>query len=153
YWQKGNPTFARLGMIGFNRQSGEIVFFDGSKDRHDFDWTQTFIPPGGRSYADVNGRATAARLYDPTFQIQCSACHDNKSPYVIDPNIGLARIGYQGGAKGERAAAFSLDDYIPKMTRSEQLPFRVIGSAYTATYTADLARAKTFRDPSGNCTE
>ena len=153
YWQKENPTFARLGIIGFNRQSGEIVFFDGSKDRHDFNWIQTFTPPGGHSYADVNGRATAARLYDPTFQIQCSACHDNKSPYVIDPHIGQARIGYHGGAKGERAAAFSLGDYIPKTTHDERLPFRVIGSAYTATYAADLARAKTVQDPSGNCTE
>ncbi len=42
YWQKENPTFTRLGIIGFNRQSGEIVFFDGGKDRHDFNWTQIF---------------------------------------------------------------------------------------------------------------
>lgn len=153
YWQKDNPAFARLGIIGFNRLSGEIVFFDGSKERAGFDWTQTFVPPGGHSYADRNGRAAAAALYDPTFQVQCSACHDNKSPYVIDPHIGQARVGYSNGARGREAGAFSLGDYIPKTPHTEQLPFRVVGSAYTATYGNDLARARTIRDPSGNCTE
>ncbi|WP_157224496.1 hypothetical protein [Rhizobium mesoamericanum] len=153
YWQKNNPTFARLGIIGFNRESGEIVFFDGSKNRQHFDWTTPFTPPGGRSYADHKGRTTAATLYDSTFQIQCSACHDNKAPYVISPHIGQARIGYFGGAASERALAFSLGDYVPKMKRDERLPFRVIGSAYTATYATDLARARTVEDPSGNCTQ
>ncbi len=153
YWQKDNPTFARLGIIGFNRDSGEIVFFDGSKERPQFDWTRSFTPPGGRSYGDVGGRAAAATLYDPTFQIQCSACHDNKGPYVIAPHISQARIGYQGGAAGQSAAAFSLGSYIPKMRRDERLPFRVIGSDYTATYATELARAKTLDDPSGSCTE
>lgn len=153
YWQKDNPTFARLGIIGFNRESGEIVFFDGGKNQQHFDWTTPLIPPGGRSYTDIKGRTTAAALYDQRFQVQCSACHDNKGPYVINPHIGQARIGYFGGAKSERALAFSLGDYVPKMKRDEHLPFRVIGSAYTATYATDLARARTVEDPSGNCTE
>ncbi len=153
YWQKNNPTFARLGIIGFNRKSGEIIFFDGSKDREHFDWSRPFIPPGGHSYGDENGRAEAARLYDPTFQIQCSACHDNKSPYVISPHMSQARIGYKGGADSKEAQAFSLGNYIPKMPHDERLPLRVIGSAYTATYATDIARARTLQDPSGNCTE
>ncbi|WP_246738016.1 hypothetical protein [Rhizobium grahamii] len=153
YWQRNNPNFARLGVIGFNRQSGEIAFFDGSKDRPHFDWERPFVPPGGRSYHDESGRMEAAGLYDPTFQIQCSACHDNKGPYVISPHMGLSRIGYEGGATGESASAFSLGDYIPTMPHEERLPFRVIGSAYTSTYATDLARAQTLQDPSGNCTE
>jgi len=153
YWEKNNPTFARLGIIGFNRESGEIVFFDGDKNQQSFDWTTPLIPPGGRSYADVKGRTEAAKLYDPTFQIQCSACHDNKGPYVISPHISQGRIGYLGGATSERALAFSLGDYVPKMKRDDRRPFRVIGSTYTATYATDLARAKTVEDPSGNCTK
>ncbi|MFT2215460.1 hypothetical protein ACLJYM_27115 [Rhizobium giardinii] len=153
YWQTDNPTFARLGIIGYNWLSGEIVFSDGGKNHAHFDWTRPFTPPGGRSYRDVNGRAAAATLYDATFQIQCSACHDNKGPYVITPHISQARIGYPGGVKSEKALAFSLGDYIPRTLRDERLPFRVIGSAYTSIYATDLARAKTIRDPSGNCTE
>ena len=153
YWQKDNPAFARLGIIGFNRKSGEIVFFDGGKNHAHFDWTRPFVPPGGRSYRDIEGRAAAALLYDPTFGIQCSACHDNKGPYVITPHMGQARIGYPGGAKSERALAFSLGDYIPAMVRDERRPFRVVGSAYTSIYATDIAGAKTVRDPSGNCTE
>jgi hypothetical protein len=153
YWQKDNPTFARLGIIGFNRESGEIVFFDGTKNIEHFDWKTPLPPPGGRSYWDINGRTAAAALYDPAFQVQCSACHDNKGPYIVTPHIGQARVGYFGGARSERALAFSLGDYVPKMKRDESLPFRVIGSAYTATYATDLARARTVEDPSGHCTE
>ncbi|CAN7584606.1 hypothetical protein LJR235_004179 [Pararhizobium sp. LjRoot235] len=153
YWQKSNPKFARLGMIGFNSLTGEIVFFDGRKDRAEFDWTQTFVPPGGRSYSDREGRAEAEALYDPTFQIECSACHDNKNPYVVNPHIGQARVGYRAGAQGREASAFSLGDYLPKTPRNEQRPFRVVGSGYTSTYGTSLRQAKTVRDPMGNCTE
>ncbi len=153
YWQKSDPTFARLGIIGFNRLTGEIVFFDGTKVRQAFDWRKPFVPPGGRSYADEVGRAVASALYDPGFEIQCSACHDNKSPYVISPHIAQARIGYREGARGAAAEAFSLGDYLPRTPHAEDLPFRVIGSVYTAIYGNDLARAQTVRDPSGTCTE
>ncbi|MDM9625613.1 hypothetical protein QTL95_06890 [Rhizobium sp. S152] len=153
YWQESDPTFARLGIIGFNRLTGEIVFFDGANDRHSFDWRKPFVPPGGHSYFDQEGRAAASVLYDPGFEIQCSACHDNKSPYVISPHIAQARIGYRDGATGAAARAFSLGDYLPRTPHSEDLPFRVIGSAYTAIYGNDLARAQTVRDPSGTCTE
>ena len=67
YWQRSDPRFALLGTIGFNKSSGEIVFFDGRKDRAEFDWSKPLVPPGGRSYADATGRAAAAALYDPTF--------------------------------------------------------------------------------------
>src|SRR3546814_19212868 len=76
YWLRSNPQFSRYGVMGFNRLSGEIVFFDGRKDRAQFDWTERFIPPGGSSYSDSAGRAAAAAFYDPTFQLQCSMCHD-----------------------------------------------------------------------------
>ncbi|CAN7626845.1 hypothetical protein LJR255_004729 [Pararhizobium sp. LjRoot255] len=153
YWRKSNPKFARLGTIGFNRETGEIVFFDGRKDRAEFDWSQRFVPPGGNSYSDHNGRARAEALYDPTFQVQCSACHDNKNASVVAPHIGLARVGYRAGSQGQEAAAFSLGNYLPETSRNEQRPFRVIGSGYTSTYGAELRQARTVRDPTGNCTE
>lgn len=153
YWQRANPKFARLGTIGFNRRTGEIVFFDGRKDRAEFDWSEPFVPPGGRSYADRAGRAAAEALYDPTFEIQCFACHDNKNAYVIDPHIQHARVGHLAGVEDPIAVAFSLGDYLPQTPREEDAPFRVIGSGYTSTYAVELGRAKTVRDPSGNCTE
>lgn len=153
YWQKSNPKFARLGTIGFNSKTGEIVFFDGTKDRSEFDWSQKFVAPGGHSYSDGDGRKAAEKLYDPTFQVQCSACHDNKNAYVVSPHMQLARVGYATGANGRAATAFSLGDYLPKTPRRESMPFRVIGSGYTGTYKIELGRARTVRDPTGNCTE
>ncbi|TCU22347.1 hypothetical protein EV130_109139 [Rhizobium azibense] len=152
YWQASNPRFALLGTVGFNRITGEIIFFDGRKDRSEFDWSRSFVPPGGHSYSDSSGRASAEALYDPTFQIQCHICHDNKSPYVINPHAAQARVGYFDGEQDLRAIAFSLGGYLPERPRTEQMPFRVIGSSYTAVHGADLARAKTVRDPTGSCT-
>lgn len=152
YWQQSNPKFRLFGTIGFNRLTGEIVFVDGRKDQSEFDWSTPFIPPGGHSYSDKVGRAAAEALYDPTFQIQCSACHDNKNAYVIDPRAEQSRVGYFGGREDPRAIAFSLGDYLPETLRREGAPFRVIGSGYTSTYSVELSRAKTVRDPTGNCT-
>lgn len=152
YWLREDPRFALFGTIGFNNQTGEIVFFDGRKDRAEFDWSKPFVPPGGHSYVDKGGRAAAEALYDPTFQIQCYACHDNKNAYVINPRAQQARVGYLGGENDSRAIAFSLGDYLPATPRLEGAPFRVIGSGYTSTYSVELARAKTVRDPTGNCT-
>jgi hypothetical protein len=150
YWLRSNPKFALLGAIGFNRETGELVFFDGRKDRSGFDWSKPFVPPGGDSYSDSAGRAAAEQLYDPTFHVQCSACHDNKNAYVINPHIATARVGY--GEAVERVASFSLGDYLPEMPRREGAPFRVIGSDYTLRYSVEIARARTVRDPRGNCT-
>lgn len=152
YWLMSNTKFRLYGTIGFNGLTGEIVFFDGRKDRDEFDWSTPFVPPGGHSYSDRIGRATAEALYDPTFQIQCSACHDNKNAYVVDPHIRLGRVGYLGGTDDPRAIAFSLGDYLPETPRVEGAPFRVIGSGYTSTYRGDLGRARTVQDPTGNCT-
>jgi hypothetical protein len=152
YWQRSDPRFALLGTIGFNRITGEIVFFDGRKDRAEFNWSKPFVPPGGLSYADAAGRAAAAALYDPTFQIRCHACHDNKSPYVVDPHAGQSRVGYLLGENDAHALAFSLGDYLPERPRLEGAPFRVIGSGYTDRHQGDIARAMTVRDPTGNCT-
>ena len=152
YWQRSDPRFSVFGTIGFNRKTGEIVFFDGRKDRSEFDWSHPFVPPGGSSYSDKAGRAAAQALYDPTFRIQCFACHDNKNAYVIDPHAGQARVGYVAGVKDPRAIAFSLGDYLPRLPRQENTPFRVIGSGYTATYVTELSHAKTVADPTGNCT-
>ncbi len=152
YWRRSDPRFALLGTIGFNRGSGEIVFFDGRKDRNEFDWSKPFVPPGGHSYADAAGRAEAEALYDPTFRIGCHECHDNKTPYVIDPHIEHARVGYDDVGGDARQAAFSLGDYLPEIPFVEDAPFRVIGSGYTKVYAETLARARTVRDPTGNCT-
>ncbi len=152
YWQQSDRRFAVFGTIGYNRSSGEIVFFDGRKDQKVFDWSNVFIPPGGRSYSDTAGRTAAAALYDPTFQIPCFACHDNKNAYVVDPHAEQARVGYFSGKNDPRAIAFSLGNYLPERPRLENAPFRVIGSGYTATYGFELSTAKTVRDPTGNCT-
>lgn len=152
HWLRSNPKFSRYGVIGFNRLSGEIVFFDGRKDRAEFDWTEPFIPPGGGSYFDRAGRSAAAALYDPTFQIQCSMCHDNKKAYVVDPHAELWRVGYPDGPYDARAMAFSLGDYLPELSRGAKAPFRVIGTGYTRKYRAALAQARTVRDPTGQCT-
>ncbi|MER9256006.1 hypothetical protein NKI59_30430 [Mesorhizobium sp. M0598] len=152
YWRRSDPRFALLGTIGFNKSTGEIVFFDGRKDRAEFDWSKPFVPPGGRSYTDAAARAEAAALYDTTFQIRCHACHDNKSPYVVDPHAGQSRVGYLLGESDDRALAFSLGDYLPERPRLEGTSFRIIGSGYTDRYQGDIARAMTVRDPTGNCT-
>ena len=147
------PVKPRLyGTIGFNGLTGEIVFFDGRKDRDEFDWSMPFVPPGGHSYSDRIGRAAAEALYDPTFHVQCSECHDNKNAYVVDPHAQQARVGYLGGRDDPRAIAFSLGDYLPETPRVEGASFRVIGSGYTSTYRVELSRARTVRDPTGNCT-
>lgn len=128
------------------------LFFDGRKDRSGFDWSVRFAPPGGRSYSDLEGRAAAEALYDPTFQIECSACHDNKGPYVITPSIQQARVGFFG-MKDPTRTAFSLGALLPSLPRDRSTPFRVVGSAYTGTHRVALGRAMTIRDPTGNCTE
>jgi hypothetical protein len=152
YWHMSNTKFRLYGTIGFNRRTGEIVFFDGRKDRDEFDWSMPFVPPGGSSYSDRIGRAAAEALYDPTFQIQCSACHDNKNAYVIDPHARQGRVGYFDGTDDPRAMAFGLGDYLPETPRVEGAPFRVIGSGYTSNYGVELSRARTVRDPTGHCT-
>jgi hypothetical protein len=152
YWQRSNPNFALLGVIGFNRSTGETTFLDGRKAPGEFDWSRTFVPPGGHSYSDRRGRAEAEALYDPTFHVECSACHDNKSPYVITPSIQQARVGFAGNGQ-ESAADSGLGNYLPAMRRDRAAPFRVVGSAYTATHRVSLERAMTVRDPTGNCTE
>lgn len=153
YWQRDNPAFALYGVIGFNRLTGEIVYFDGGKDRGEFDWSRPFVPPGGHSYGDRDGRAMAENFYDPTFQIECSACHDNKNAYVVSPSIQQVRVGYLAGVHDETAIAFSLGNFLPAMSRSKSTPFRVIGSAYTGTHRISLESAMAVRDPTGNCTE
>ena len=151
YWTRSNPKFSVFGTIGFNRKSGEIIFFDGRKDRSEFDWSKPFVPPGGRNYSDEIGRAAAEKIYDPTFQISCHACHDNKSPYVIDPHIEQSRVGFRS-VGDSRSTAFSLGDFLPYRTRLPGAPFRVVGTGYTGTYRNELSQARTVEDPTGNCT-
>jgi len=156
YWRASDPRFAVYGVIGYNQSSGEMVFFDGRKDRQTFTWSQPFPSPGGRSYEDTIGRRNAEELYDTTFQIPCHSCHDNKSAYVVDPHAEQARVGYLDGGQEQRARKFSLGDYLPLRPRRPQSPIRVIGSAYTSLYGGELERARTVVDPSGspewNCT-
>jgi len=154
YWQSSDPRFALLGTIGFNEDSGEIVFFDGREDEFPFDWSKPFGPPGGKSYSDRAGRAVGEVIYDTSFISECSFCHDNKNPHVVNPHIGLKRVGYRDDAL---KAAFGLDDeLLPRFEEREKAqdaPFRVIGSGYTATYYADLRAAKSVVDPTGHCTK
>ena len=103
YWLRTNHKFALFGTIGFNKATGEIVFFDGRKDRYEFDWSEPLVPPGGSSYSDSAGRAAAEDLYDSTFEVACFACHDNKNAYVVDPHAAQARVGYFAGDDDLRA--------------------------------------------------
>lgn len=153
YWQRSNPKFALYGVIGFNRSTGEMAFFDGRKDAGEFDWSQTFVPPGGHAYSDAAGRMVAESFYDPTFRIECSACHDNKSAYVINPAIQQTRVGYYSGDRDPTAQAFGLGNFLPTVGRNRSTPLRVVGSGYTATHRIALERARTVRDPGGSCTE
>jgi hypothetical protein len=151
YWTRSDPRFSVFGTIGFNRKSGEIVFFDGRKDQDQFDWSQPFSPPGGKGYSDAVGRAAAEKIYDPTFQVSCHACHDNKSPYVIVPHIAQARVGFRS-TDDSKASAFSLKDFLPHRPRLPDAPFRVVGSGYTGTYPNEISQAMSVEDPTGNCT-
>lgn len=151
YWARSDPRFSLFGTIGFNWKSGEIIFFDGRKDRSQFAWSKPFVPPGGHSYSDSIGRAAAEATYDPTFQISCHACHDNKNPYVIDPHIAQSRIGFRS-AGDSKSTAFSLGDFLPRRPRLPGAPFRVVGSGYTSAYANELGQARTVEDPTGACT-
>lgn len=152
YWRSTDPRFALYGAIGFNDLTGEIAFVDGRKDRDTFDWSSPFVPPGGQSYSDVVGRARAREIYDKTFKIDCHACHDNKKPYVIDPHVKQARVGYAFGETDGRAAAFALGEFLPQRTAKAEAPFRVIGSGYTAGRAFEMRRAKAVGFPGHPCT-
>ena len=56
------------------------------------------------------------------------------------------------GGRDARAAAFGLGDFLPERSRLEGAPFRIIGSGYTSRHEGNIARARTVRDPTGNCT-
>ena len=150
YWMPGNSSYELLGYIGFNRASGEVVFFDGTYNGMKFNWDTPTVPPGGSGYADDTGRALAAQTYDATFRIACVACHDNKKPRIITPYIKQARVGYRDATL---AKAFSLGDLLPSLPRGARAPYRVFGSSYTAVHTQVLSQSRMVADPTGNCAE
>ncbi|MBB5663865.1 hypothetical protein GGE68_002055 [Rhizobium leguminosarum] len=149
YWSQENPSFALLGYIGFNRDTGELAFFDGTYSGQSFSWDSPIVQPGGSGYQDDEGRALATRTYDPTFRINCAACHDNKEPRIITPYIKQARVGYRSP---DLAAAFSLRDLLPEMTRGARTPYRVVGTSYTAIHNRTLEAGRSVNDPNRNCT-
>jgi hypothetical protein len=150
FWTEDNLDFTLIGMYGFNMVTGESVFFDGRKDRASFDGSRPFVQPGGTSYGDDAGRAAAEALYDGTFNVQCSQCHDNKNLHVVDPEIHLKRVGYRDPTIRD---AFGIpDNFLPRILPGQDAPFRVVGSGYTATYKSPLSAALTLHDPAG-CTQ
>ncbi len=148
YWMPGNPNYLLVGYIGFNRVSGEVVFFDGTYQGMKFNWSAAIVPPGGAGYNDDVGRSAAAQTYDATFRIECVACHDNKKPRIITPYIKQARVGYENA---ERATAFSLGALLPYLPRAATAPYRVIGTSYTAVHAQAIAGGRTVADPGQNC--
>lgn len=152
YWREQDPRFALYGAIGFNGLTGEIAFIDGRKDREVFDWRQAFPPPGGDSYADVEGRARTEELYDRSFRVDCFACHDNKEPYIIDPHVKQASVGYRHGWADENSIAFGLGAFLPKRKARADAPFRVVGSSYTAARRERMTEAKVVSMPGHPCT-
>ncbi|MGN7750905.1 hypothetical protein [Sinorhizobium sp. 22678] len=152
YWREGDPRFALYGAIGFNEMTGEVSFIDGRKDREVFDWRETFPPPGGASYSDVEGRARTEDLYDRSFRVDCFACHDNKEPHVIDPHVKQARVGYRHGWDDESSIAFGLGAFLPKRKGRAEAPFRVVGSSYTAARRGRMTEAKIVSMPGHPCT-
>lgn len=149
YWLPSNQSYELLGYIGFNRVSGELTFFDGTYEGMRFDWKDQIVPPGGNGYKDNQGRATAAQTYDATFRVDCAACHDNKEPRIITPYIKQARVGYRSD---DRAGAFSLKELLPALPRNSRMPYRVVGSNYTAVHVDTINDARTIKDPTSNCT-
>jgi hypothetical protein len=148
YWMPGNSSYELIGYIGFNRASGEVVFFDGTYSGMKFNWDAPTVPPGGSGYADDAGRAIAAQTYDTTFKIGCVACHDNKKPRIITPYIKQARVGYRDDAL---AKTFSLGALLPSLPRGERAPYRVVGSSYTAVHAQILNQSRMVDDPTNNC--
>jgi hypothetical protein len=152
YWLPGNPTYALLGYIGFNRVSGEVAFFDGSyvgASATRFNWKAPIGPPAGAGYKDEEGRAVSATTYDATFSVPCVYCHDNRKPTIITPYIKQQRVGYRSE---ELAKAFSLKALLPHLPRGMRAPYRVVGSGYTAAHGHFMQDARTIVDPTGNCT-
>ena len=143
YWTETDPRFSRYSAIGFNNVTGEIAFLDGRKDRSIFDWRERFPPPGGASYADIDGRDAAAELYDGSATVNCVLCHDNKKPAVIDPHMQQARVGYFESRHDPRAV-FSMGNFLPGRVARQDLPFRVIGSGYAAVHAGALLDARSF---------
>lgn len=148
YWSHANPDYALLGYIGFNRVTGEVAFFDGDPAQT-FSWDAPTVAPGGQGYSDEVGRSAASRIYDPTFTVNCAACHDNKEPRIVTPYIKQARVGYR---KPELASAFSAGTLLPDLMRSERSPYRVVGSAYNLVHQGTIDGGRMVRDPSGRCT-
>lgn len=147
-WQDSNPLFSLLGTIGMNYETGEVVFFDGKRNSI-FNWSQPFTPPGGDGYQDGVGRQLAAAIYDSTARIECSACHDNKGPHIVNPHISLSRVGYRDR---KRADAFGLGELLPHRNATRKTPYRIVGTNYTSAHHDSISEARTFVDPSGLCT-
>jgi hypothetical protein len=57
-------------------------------------------------------------------------------------------VGYRDPAL---STTFSLGDYIPEVKHRETAPYRVIGSAYTATFSDIITTERTAQDPTGQC--
>jgi hypothetical protein len=153
YWHAENPDFSLLGIIGFNPNSGEVVFFDGTNyaggrsDQSMFSWAQPYPPPGGGGYNDFEGRKRAYKLYSYSERIACEGCHDNKEPWIVTPHLKYRGFGYNDLV---RESKFGVDNILPLVQpRSDEAPYRVIGTRYTRD--AELSN-KTFRDPTGSCT-
>lgn len=143
YWTEADPRFSRYSAIGFNDVTGEIAFLDGRKDRSVFDWRERFPPPGGTSYDDSAGRRAAEELYDGGAKVDCVLCHDNKKPTVIDPHMQQARVGYFESRHDPRAV-FSMGNFLPGRVARQDLPFRVIGSGYSAVHAGTLLDARSI---------
>lgn len=141
YWTETDPRFSRYSAIGFNDVTGEIAFLDGRKDRSVFDWRERFPPPGGATYGDLAGRRVAENLYDGSARVDCVLCHDNKKPTVVDPHMQQARVGYFKSRHDSRAV-FSMGNFLPARVAKQELPFRVIGSGYSAVHAGTLLDAK-----------
>lgn len=150
FWSADNPEYTLVGYIGFNRQTGEVAFFDGAYDGRQFSWKTTIVAPGGKGYQDEKGRALALTAYDASFRVNCAACHDNKEPRIATPYIKQARVGYRSPTI---ANAFSLGELLPDLPRKDSRPYRVVGTDYNTVHAAQIRDARTVRDPSGKCTE
>ncbi len=153
YWHSNNPEFALLGVIGFNRKSGEVVFIDGREPPRGktplrtFSWKHAYPPPGGWGYQDTGGRSLAYKTYKYRKRIACENCHDNKEPWIITPHLKIRGFGYRDSDREDHLAQ---DNILPLVQpRPDTAPYRVIGTRYTRK--AKLS-GKTFRDPTGSCT-
>ena len=103
YWRRSDPRFALLGTMALTKALAKSCSSTGERIEQSSTGQNLSFHPAAAPTATPLRAHEAAALYDTTFQIRCHTCHDNKSPYVVDPHAGQSRVGYLLGESDRRA--------------------------------------------------